>query len=265
VSALLSAGPAPSDDDLAKLVGGLLRCQGADGSFGAYVPPRAPRALVARDGEGCSSSVERAASAVWALSRVVRDRPALLKRAELGGLERAVAQGAAWIRRQQLPEGSWRGIRGVQHISGTLFAIRGLIAAGVPSIDPAIRKACAWLKAHQAPDGSWGERYSARSAGYVEHSDGQIVQTAWALIALLEAHEPEWDVLDRAARYLAREQLGSGEWPRQAPAATVFPGALADMSLDRSYFPVWALGLFEARRKLRNELIDEVKRQVAAE
>ncbi|HTJ83667.1 MAG TPA: prenyltransferase/squalene oxidase repeat-containing protein, partial [Polyangiaceae bacterium] len=176
-----------------------------------------------------------------------------------------IERAARLVREMQLPDGSWSGAWGVHYIYGTMFGVRGLLAAGTPPTDPSIRKACTWLKGYQRPDGSWGERHVAHPTGYVEHEEGQVIQTAWAMTTLLEAQDPEWDVIERAARFLAQKQLGSGEWPRQSPQGIFFHTALLEYALYKSYFPVWALGLYESRRRARLEILSEATGIVAAE
>jgi lanosterol synthase len=255
-------GKGPADEDVAMAAGFILRTQGAHGGFGSYEDPRVPFSLewlnpaeMFGDSMTESGYVECTASCVAALTRIAAERPHLLPRPELVDLPRAIERGVANIRRQQRPDGAWLGAWGVRFIYGTWFAVRGLLAAGAPPTDPAIRKACAWLKARQRADGSWGERHSPHSTDYVEHDEGQVVQTAWALIALAEASDPEFSVLERAARFLARSQLGNGEWPRQDPVGLFFRTALLEYTLYRSYFPLWALALFERRCKLRAPLL----------
>ncbi|NUP07182.1 MAG: hypothetical protein HOW73_14095 [Polyangiaceae bacterium] len=263
----------PADDDLAMAAQFILRTQAEDGGFGSYEPRRLPFSLewlnpaeMFGDAMAESGNAECTASCIAALARIVKERPLLLKRPELAGIPDAILRAGRYLRRLQLPEGCWHGSEGVHFTYGTLFGIRGLTAAGVPPTDPAIRKAAAWLKLHQRPDGSWGERHAVHPTSYVEHDEGQVVQTAWALLALLEAQEPDWDVIERAARFLAREQLGSGEWPKQAPHGAFFHTAVLEYGLYRFYFPLWALAQFETRRKERTRLIDEAKRgNVAAE
>lgn len=263
----------PSDDAVAGAAAFMLRTQSAGGEFGSYEPKRSPISLewlnpAEMFGDAMSERgyAECTASCIAALAKIIKERPRLLKRAELAGIPAAIERGARYLRKLQLPEGCWHGSWGVHFTYGTMFGIRGLLAAGVPPTDPAIRKATSWLKLHQRPDGSWGERHAVHPRNYVEHEEGQVVQTAWALSALLEAQEPDWDVLERAARFLARSQLGSGEWPRQSPHGAFFHTALLDYSLYRCYFPLWALAQFESRRKARSRLLEEVKRSnVAAE
>jgi lanosterol synthase len=139
-------------------------------------------------------------------------------------------------------------------IYGTLFGVRGLLAAGAPPTDPAIRKACAWLKAKQRVDGGWGEHASIEATGYVQHEQGQVVQTAWALLMLCEAEDPDFAAIERAARFIARAQLGNGEWPREEPAGLFFRTALLEYELYRGYFPIWALSAYETRVKARSPL-----------
>ncbi|MBK6518933.1 MAG: FAD-dependent oxidoreductase [Polyangiaceae bacterium] len=263
----------PSDDEIAMAAAFILRTQAADGSFGSYEPRRLPISLdwlnpaeIFGDAMTEIGNAESTASCVAALARVARERPSIAARPELCGLDEAIERGSRFLRRLQLPEGCWHGSHGVHFIYGTMFGIRGLLSAGVPPTDPAIRKATSWVKTHQRPDGSWGERHSVHPKSYVEHEEGQVVQTAWALSALLEAQDPDWDAIERAARFLARAQLGSGEWPRQAPHGAFFHTAVLEYSLYRFYFPLWALAQFESRRKERSRLLDEAKRgHVAAE
>lgn len=255
-------GPdAPSDDDVANAAQFVLRCQGPDGGFGSYEAPRVPFSLEPLNpaemfGDSMTESgyVECTASCIAALARIAELRPQLLARAGLAAIPAAIARGAASIRRKQRADGSWPGAWGVRLIYGTWFGVRGLLAAGAPPTDPAIRKACAWLKAQQQTDGSWGERPSLEAQAYVPDTQGHVVQTAWALLTLCEAQDPDFAAIEHAARFLARAQLGSGEWPRQAPAGIFFRTALLDYALYRSYFPLWALAAYEARRTARDGL-----------
>ncbi len=262
----------PTDDDVSMAAAFILRCQGKNGGFGSYEAPRAPFSLewlnpaeMFGDSMTENGYVECTASCIAALVKISHERPHLLRTPELASIPDAIARALAHLRRLQLPDGQWPGVWGVHYIYGTMFGIRGMLAAGVPPYDPYVRKACAWLKAHQRPDGSWGERHALDTTQYVEAEEGQVIQTAWALTALLEAQDPEWDVLERAARFLARAQLGSGEWERQSPAGIFFQTALLEYTLYKSYFPVWALGLYETRRKARVALLEEGRREVAAE
>ena len=182
----------------------------------------------------------------WPESRVASDARA------------AIARGVALLRRAQQPDGAWPGMWGVHFVYGTMFGVRGLLAGGVPPPDPQIRRACAFLKERQRDDGAWGEHSRSVLAGrYVDRDGGQVVQTAWALMTLLEARDPDFAAIERAAHWLADTQGPDGNWPKQDPEGIFFQTALLEYSLYRRYFPVWALGLYETRRSERARFRDD--------
>lgn len=170
-------------------------------------------------------------------------------------IDAAVAGGVLAIRGAQRPEGCWRGGSGAGFLYGTMLGVRGLLAAGVPAVDPQIRRACAWLKERQRADGGWGERLSsAREDRYVEHEEAQVVPTAWALVTLAEAADPDFAALERAALLLAAAQSEDGAWPAQDPEAIAPSGVPAARRLYRRCFPLLALGLYVRRARARSLL-----------
>ena len=232
----------------------ILRTQNPDGGFGSFEARRAHLSLewlnpaeMFGDSMTEQTYVECTASCVAALAEFSARCPGIMSHP----VQSAIARGSQAIRSRQRPDGSWQGEWGVRFIYGTMFGIRGLLAAGVPPQDPDIRRACRWLLARQRSDGSWSEMHEAGANRFVPGNRGHAVQTAWALSALLEAGEPNFDALARGARFLSAEQLPSGEWPKQEPVGIFFHTALLDYVLYRAYFPVWALAQFEARRQKR--------------
>ena len=236
----------------------MLRGQNRDGGFGSY---EAQRSVIGLEwlnpaemfGESMTehSYVECTASCLAALAACKKHFPDITDQAVTDAMSRA----GTWLRRTQASNGSWRGVWGVQFIYGTSFGIRGLLAAGARPGDPALRLACRWLLDRQHGDGGWGEHYSGCFTGqYVAHDESQVIQTAWALIALLEADDPNWAAISRGARFLLDTQDADGAWPKQDMAGVFFRTALLDYVLYRQYFPLWALGLYEQRRRTRLEL-----------
>lgn len=250
------AAPRMGREELLSAVRFILRTQCSDGGFGSYEARRVELPLewmnpaeMFGDSMTEKSYVECTASCVAALAEVRHKHPAILP----DEIERAIERAARCLRSQQRADGSWVGVWGILHVYGTMFGVRGLLAAGAPPHDPAIRRACAFLRARQKPDGGWGEHFSSIHARrYVEHRESQYVQTAWAMTALLEAQDPDFAAVERAASFLAGAQSTDGTFARQDPEGLFFHSALLDYVLYRRYFPLWALGLYESRRKERS-------------
>ena len=257
VARLVSPVTAPSAEAAQTAMQFILRCKNDDGGFGSYEARRGPKPLewvnpaeMFGDSMVEHSYVECTSSCVAALSEYRHAYPGTKR----GAIDRAIKEGARQIRLQQRHDGSWAGNWGVHFIYGTMFGVRGLLAAGAPPQDADIRRACTWLLEQQNPDGGWGERYEGRGVKFVPNVS-HSVQTAWALMTLLEAQDPSWEALDRAARFLATRQRPNGEWPKEEPVGIFFHTALLDYVLYRSYFPVWALAAYETRRKSREAII----------
>ena len=120
-----------------------------------------------------------------------------------------------------------------------------------------------WIDSIGTEDG--GEHHSGCLTGrYVEHEESQVIQTAWALLALLEAGDSGWNAISRGIQYLLSTQDANGTWPRQDMAGVFFRTALLDYVLYRQYFPLHALGLYEQRRQTRLELTTPVTPAAAA-
>jgi len=172
-----------------------------------------------------------------------------------GGIARGISRAEEWLRRTQASDGSWPGAWGIQFIYGTMFGVRGLAAAGARPGDPALRLACRWLLDRQRADGGWGEHHSGCVTGrYVPHEESQVIQTAWALIALLAADDSNWTAISGGVRFLIDTQGADGAWPRQQASGVFFRTALLEYALYRDYFPLRALGLYEQRRRTRLDL-----------
>lgn len=255
---LATHGENANADMLGDAVQFIFRCQNRDGGFGSYEAKRSMMDLewlnpAEMFGESMTerSFVECTASCLAALSACSEHFPQLENQA----IARAIVQGEAWLRRSQANDGSWRGVWGVQYIYGTLFGIRGLLAAGARPGDPALRLACHWLLERQRDDGGWGESYQGCFTGeYIGLVESQVIQTAWALIALLEAEDSNWHAITNGISYLIDTQNADGTWPKENMAGVFFRTALLDYVLYRQYFPLHALGLYHQRRRKRQSV-----------
>ena len=259
VLGLLETRPnALKDEALQESIEFMLRSQNKDGGFGSYEARRSTFGLewlnpAEMFGESMTekSFVECTASCMAALALGKQQLPNdVSEKAQL-----AISRGESWLRKSQRSDGSWRGVWGVQFIYGTLFGIKGLRAAGSDPSDPSIRLACRWLLDRQREDGGWGEHYSGCVKGcYVPHNESQVIQTAWALIALLKAGESNWSAISRGIKFLVDNQQEDGTWKRQDMVGVFFRTALLDYELYRHYFPLHALSLYEQRRTTRRNV-----------
>ncbi|MCP3471142.1 squalene--hopene cyclase [Bradyrhizobium sp. CCGUVB1N3] len=175
--------------------------------------------------------------------------------AQLGETEKTskhLADGVAYLRRTQHPEGSWYGRWGMNFIYGTWSVLCALNAAGVGHADPMMRKAADWLVSIQNKDGGWGEDAVSYRLDYKgwEAAPSTASQTAWALLALMAAGEVDHPAVVRGVEYLIATQNEKGLWDEQRYTATGFPRVFyLRYHGYPKFFPLWALARY---RNLRN-------------
>jgi squalene-hopene/tetraprenyl-beta-curcumene cyclase len=150
--------------------------------------------------------------------------------AQLGAEEdrAAIERGVAYLRRTQMPDGSWFGRWGTNYVYGTWSVLCALNAAGVAPEDPMVARATAWLVSKQRGDGGWGEdceSYGNAPAGEFHGVAAQSLpsQTAWALLGLMAAGMVDHDAVNRGVAFLQAAQDEQGSWTEQAYNAVGFP------------------------------------------
>jgi squalene-hopene/tetraprenyl-beta-curcumene cyclase len=160
----------------------------------------------------------------------------------------ALASALDYLRRTQLPDGSWYGRWGMNYIYGTWSALCSLNAAGLDAASPTMRKASDWLAAIQNADGGWGEdgtSYKLDYRGY-EQSSSTASQTAWALIGLMAAGAVHSPAVARGIEFLLRTQGPDGLWAEERYTATGFPRVFyLRYHGYAKFFPLWALARYK--------------------
>ncbi len=169
-------------------------------------------------------------------------------------LQRAVD----YLRRTQLPDGSWYGRWGLNYIYGTWSVVCGLNAAGVDHTSPTIAKAADWLISIQNADGGWGEDGSSYKLDYrgYERAPSTASQTAWALLALMASGRADHPAVHKGVAYLTQAQNEAGEWDESRYTATGFPRVFyLRYHGYPKFFPLWALARYRNLHETNSRLV----------
>jgi cycloartenol synthase len=161
------------------------------------------------------SYVECTCACITALKAFLASPDPILASHRTDEILHAMVAGREFIKSVQRGDGSWYGSWAVCFTYGTWFGIEGLVAADEPLDSPAIQRALSFLLSKQNPNGGWGESYVAcvdkaypfaGSGDYGEDGSG-VVQTSWALLALLAGECEDKAAIDRGVAYLRRKQV----------------------------------------------------------
>jgi squalene-hopene/tetraprenyl-beta-curcumene cyclase len=174
----------------------------------------------------------------------------------------AVNPAIEFLRKEQEPNGSWYGRWGVNYIYGTWCVLSGLRAIGIDMTAPWIQQAVIWLESVQNPDGGWGE--SCDSYADMEKAGrgkSAASQTAWALMALLQAGASDSISVVRGVNWLIRHQREDGAWDEPFHTGTGFPRVFYLRYHGYfKYFPIWALGMYRNVKMTGEARADQLRK-----
>merc|ERR1712190_40294 len=168
-------------------------------------------------------------------------------------IDAAVERGKRFITDMQRDDGSWYGCWGSCFTYGCWFGVDGLIHAGEqPSSCAEIQRCARFLLSQQNDDGGWGEdfascfnkNYEARDRLPGCDSGSTVVQTSWALLALMAADTEDSAAVSRGIKFLMKRQLPSGDWAQENIAGVFNRSVGITYTAFRNVFPLWALGRF---------------------
>lgn len=178
---------------------------------------------------------------------------ALLARLDRPQDATARARALRFLLDQQTREGAWFGRWGTNYLYGTWSVLVALRAVGMPADANPILRAVAWLKSVQQADGGWGEGNDSYLDPTLRGRGARSgpAQTAWALLALMEAGATDTPAVARGIEYLLRTQV-DGSWRDTRFNAPGFPRVFYLRYHGYShYFPFWALARYRNRRDER--------------
>jgi lanosterol synthase len=114
-------------------------------------------------------------------------------------IDSVISRAIGYILASQQPDGGWYGSWAICFTYATFFALESL-ATVEQTYQTSIhaRRACDWLASKRKPDGGWGEHCSScELQQYVQHEKSQVVNTAWAVLALMSARYPHRMIVER--------------------------------------------------------------------
>ncbi|EFQ34245.1 squalene/oxidosqualene cyclase [Colletotrichum graminicola] len=152
-----------------------------------------------------------------------------------------------WIRSHQNVDGSWYGSWGICFTYAGMFALESLASVGdTYETSKVSKRGCEFLVSKQREDGGWSESYKAcETMEYHEHTRGSlVVQTAWALIGLIEAEYPHMEPLRKGIQFLMDRQQANGEWLQETMEGVFNKSCTIAYPNYKFTFPIKALGMF---------------------
>jgi squalene-hopene/tetraprenyl-beta-curcumene cyclase len=156
-----------------------------------------------------------------------------------------IQRAVRFLLKDQTEEGPWFGRWGVNYVYGTSGVLRALETVALTAREYC-QRAVEWLRAVQNPDGGFGESIASYYDPALKGKGNSTAsQTAWGLIGLLAASEPEDPAVARAVNHLVDQQQSDGSWTEKEFTGTGFPCVFyLKYHLYRNYFPLYALSRY---------------------
>ncbi|KAJ7623474.1 terpenoid cyclases/protein prenyltransferase alpha-alpha toroid [Roridomyces roridus] len=225
----------------------LLTLQNPSGGFASYEPIRGPRWLELLNPAEVFGDImieycypECTTSVITALS-IFRQHYKDYRAADIA---RTIKTAIVYLHDCQQLEGGWFGSWGICFTYATQFALESLSLVGETyETSKSARRACEFLIGKQRADGGWGESYKSCEVGkWIEHADTQVVQTCWAIMALMYARYPHAEPLERGVALVMSRQLPDGSWPQEAIEGIFNKTCAIAYPNFKFSFPIWMLG-----------------------
>ncbi|OZJ01405.1 hypothetical protein BZG36_05638, partial [Bifiguratus adelaidae] len=227
----------------------LLTMQNEDGGFASYERIRGPQWLEWFNTAEVFSDImiehsypECTTAVLLGLSSFKMTFPDY-RRAEIEEVSRKAVQ---YIRKKQRPDGSWFGSWAICFTYAALFSLDSLASVGdTYETCEHSRRGCDFLISKQQADGGWGELYKSCETGvYCQHPQSQVVQTAWACLALMSAKYPHKEPIKRGIELIMNRQQANGEWLQESIEGVFNRNCMISYPNYKFSFTIWALGRY---------------------
>ncbi|RIB00665.1 lanosterol synthase [Gigaspora rosea] len=151
-----------------------------------------------------------------------------------------------YLYNSQYEDGGWYGSWAICFTYASMFAIQSLESFGETyENSQVVKKGCDFLISKQKEDGGWGESYKSCETGtYVHHENSQVVNTAWALLALMAGKYPNEEPIRRGIQLIVSRQLPTGEWKQEAIEGVFNKNCAISYPNYKFIFTIWALGKY---------------------
>ncbi len=246
--------PTIDEKRIQKAVDIILSYQNKDGGWATYELSRAPKWLEKLNPSEVFADImidyswtECTAACVISLIEIQQIYPGY-KSVEL---KESISAGLAFILKQQKTDGSWYGGWAVCFTYATWFAVDALSKAKAKGyyndivLVESMQKAAEFLVKKQKVDGGWGETFkSCSKLVYTEAEKSQVVNTAWALLALLLIEGVDNSVINSGVHLLLCRQTTEGDWEQESISGVFNYNCMITYANYRNIFPIWALSRY---------------------
>ncbi|KAF7308670.1 Terpene cyclase/mutase family member [Mycena chlorophos] len=225
----------------------LLTLQNSNGGFASYEPIRGPHWLEWLNPAEVFGNImieynypECTTSVITSLSIFHTHYPDY----RAADISRTVKGAIKYLHECQQPEGGWVGSWGICFTYAMQFALESLSLVGETyETSDSSRRACEFLVGKQRADGGWGESYkSCEVSQWVEHEESQVVQTCWAVMALMYAKYPHPEPIARGVALVMARQQQDGSWKQEAIEGVFNKTCAISYPNFKFSFPIWMLG-----------------------
>lgn len=150
---------------------------------------------------------------------------------------------------QDKVDGSWYGSWGVCYTYAAMFAVEALESVGkVYGNSEVVKRGLDFLVSKQEPDGGWSESMKAcETHTYVPSGQSMVVQTAWAVIALILGGYPNREAIDKGIKLIMQRQSLEGEWKFEDVEGVFNHSCAIEYPTYKFLFPIKALGLYSTK------------------